>query len=192
MLPSLIHTDQSGFLKGRSISDNLRKILDIMEYTSLHNIPALFVSVDFEKAFDRVHYDSLFLMLERFNFGPIFISWLRLLFSGIQLHTVNNGYVSKPLSPTRGLFQGNPIAPYLFLIQIELLGILIRKNDKIKGIKIGDYVNLLTKYADDLGLFLLYDQCTWQEVEKTLLYFEQISGMKINYNKTIVYRIGSL
>ena len=67
-LPTVISTDQSGFMAGRSVTDNIRRVLDVMEYTKINNIAALIISIDFQKAFDRVDYDALFRCMEYFGY----------------------------------------------------------------------------------------------------------------------------
>ena len=116
VLPKLIHSDQVGFMKQRNISVNIRKILDVIEYTEKENLPGIFVSLDFEKAFDRVDYDAMYSILYCYNFGDKIVNWIKLLFHNMQFSTINNGYMSDKITPTRGLFQGNPIASFLFLL----------------------------------------------------------------------------
>ena len=59
ILPNLIHPDQTGFVKGRYIGENIRLISDIMEYTTLQKIPGILVSLDFRKAFDSIEWPFL-------------------------------------------------------------------------------------------------------------------------------------
>ena len=75
---------------------------------------------------------------------------------------------------------------------IELLAIRIRKNNKIKGIKIKDQEILLAMFADDMGILMDFNQQSWTELEIELNKLQGQSGMLINYDKTEVYRIGSL
>ena len=132
VLPSIINKDQCGFVAGRNISDNLRRILDIIDYTELENVPSVFVSIDFLKAFDRVEHNSVYKVMEWFNFGPTIIEWVSILFKNIRLATINNGFTSPWFNPTRGLLQGNPVASFLFVILIELLAVSLRSNKKLK------------------------------------------------------------
>ena len=104
---------------------------------------------------------------------------------------INNGYTSPYFYPTRGLFQGNPLGPYGFITLIELLAIQLRKS-KIKGIEIKDYRYLLSMFADDLSLFMMYDQESWQTATDIFSVVSRNSGLKINYDKTVIYRLGSL
>ena len=93
VLVDLIHKDQTGFLKGRNIKDNLRRILDVIDYTNLHDIPAILISVDFEKAFDKVRYESLYTILAWFNLGPKFISVIKTLFCDFSLATTGRAWL---------------------------------------------------------------------------------------------------
>ncbi len=157
ILMKLIHSDQTGFLKNRFIGENIRKTLDLIEYTEQEDIPALLISIDFEKCFDRVEWQAVKGALKYFNFGEKFIRWIHILYQNIESCTTNNGYSSDWFRPTRGLRQGCPLSPYLFLVTAEILGYLIRRNDNIKGIKLNDTEYKLTQYADNTNLFTIYN-----------------------------------
>ena len=191
-LGSLIHENQTGFVKSRLITENLRKFLDIIEYAELKNIPGVLISIDFEKAFDKIEYQAVYKAMAWFNFGENLIKMVKVLFEDFHMCVLNNGFRSRPFSATKGLFQGNPIAPYLFIIVMEVLAVKIRANSKIKGLKIKNQEVLLALFADDLGLILDNDQRSWNKVVHTFSWFERNTGMSINYEKTVVYRLGSL
>ena len=70
-LPKLIHTDQTGFITGRFIGQNVRLLNDLMEYTDVEKIPGVLVFTDFEKAFNIIEWSFLQNVLTRFNFGPV-------------------------------------------------------------------------------------------------------------------------
>ena len=115
---------------------------------------AVMLSIDFEKAFDRVEYSSSFKAMKFLNFGDQLIQWVEILFDDFNLCTTNNGYLSPFFQPTRGLFQGNPFSCYGFIIVIELLGIMIRQSKDVEPIRVGKMVSLLAMFADDLNIFL--------------------------------------
>ena len=192
MLSTIIHKNQSGFLKGRHITDNLRSILDVVDYTNLNEIPGVLISIDFEKAFDKICYNSLYEIMRWFGFGPNFVACIKMLFTDFRLATINNGYLSPFITPQKGLFQGNPIASYLFILTIELLAIRLRQNPKIKGINIGIQEVLLSLFADDLAITMQYKQSSWNATVLEFERFQNLTGMKINYNKCTVYRLGSI
>ena len=192
ILDTIIHTDQSGFMVGRSIAQNLKKICDTITYTQNHKIDALILSLDFEKAFDRLEYSSLYAALNAFGVPDSYIEMVRILFTDFRLCTVNGGYYSEWFTPTRGVFQGNCISPYAFISIIEILAINLRANRNIKGIRINDVINLLCQFADDMQIFTEHSQNSLEGIVAELTDFEGIFGMKINYDKTMIYRIGSL
>ena len=69
LLPELIHDNQSGYIPGRWIGENIRSILDIMQYTQSKKLPGILLFIDFEKAFDSLELDYLNRCLQLFNFG---------------------------------------------------------------------------------------------------------------------------
>ena len=191
-LNTVISNNQSGFVKGRNIVDNARRAIDIMQITTKEKIGALLISLDLEKAFDRVDYQALFKCMEFFGFGEKFIYYNTLLFKDFNLCTANAGHLSSFWSPTRGIFQGNPNGSYLFLLIMEIFAINLKKNPKIEGIVVNHIRYLLAQFADNMDLFIKYKREVWEEVIREISKFEQNTGMKVNYEKTTVYRLGSL
>ncbi len=191
-LLKIIHTDQTGFIKGRYIGENIVKILDLIDYTQENDIPALLVAVDYEKAFDRLEWKIVQKALKYFNFPDYIANWVGIFYNKIESKVVNNGWATDTFYPTRGCRQGCPLSPYLFILVGEILALQIRNNKDIKGIKIGDTELKLSQYADDTTLSVLYDANTMTTLMNTFDHFEQISGLKVNYNKTEVLRIGSI
>ena len=91
----------------------------------------------------------LFKALEQFNIGNGFINWILCFYKDRQSYVLNNGYLSPSINLERGIFQGCPISPYLFLLAIEIVGISIRSSSRIEGIKIGNMEHKVSMLADD-------------------------------------------
>ena len=102
------------------------------------------VFIDFQKAFDRVEWEFLFKCLEVFNFGPDFLRWVKVFYKNIQSCIMNNGMTSNYFTLERGVRQGDPLSPYLFIVVVETLAIAIHQNPAIKGIFIGKEEQTLT------------------------------------------------
>ena len=97
---------------------------------------------------------------------------------------LNNGWVTKAFKITRGVRQGDPLSPYLFLLSIEPLAIRICKKKEVQGLKIGRHEYKLSQYAD------FKNEDSLKEIPNILEKFSMISGYKNNASKTIVMGIG--
>ena len=83
-LQHIIHSDQTGFMKNWFIGENIVKILNIMEIAENEQMPALIMTVDFEKAFDHLEWHFIIKSLETFNFSPTIIRWVQTLYKNIS------------------------------------------------------------------------------------------------------------
>ena len=189
ILPSIIHSRQSGYIKGRFIGESIRLIADTMDFTKINDIPGIAVFLDFEKAFDSIEWDFIQKCLESFNFGPNLRQWISVFYKDISSCVINNG---QHFYLERGVRQGCPLSGILFVIAMELLAQSIRLSKDIRGINIqGAEVVKLTQYADDTTV-LLADVQSVSNLFDLLLLFEKCSGLKINQTKSDVLWLGSL
>ena len=191
VLPSIINLDQTGFLKGRYIGENIRTIADLIDYTSIKNNPGIILLLDFEKAFDTIKWSFIFQSLHLFNFGPEFIHWIKTIYCNSESTVINYGNTTGFFRLQKGIRQGCPISPYLFIIAVEVMANSIRKCDRVKGIKVGDTEFKISQLADDTTIFVSnFDSIGI--VLKLIEDFGRISGLKLNIDKTIAKCIGSL
>ena len=182
-LPKLIHQNQSGFVKGRFIGDSIRNIQDIMAYTDKNKLNGLLLFIDFEKAFDTIEWSFLKKALEKFNFGQGFLRWIQILYNNISSCIMNNGSTCQYFSLERGVRQGDPLSPYLFILALEILAIKIRLDTNIVGFKFNRAVQKLSLYADDMTI-AVSDLKSAKRIFKVLKLFAKWSGLKINLEKT--------
>ena len=137
-LHKLINNDQTGFLKGRFIGENIRLIDSIVNYTATKNIRGLLLFLDFEKAFDTLEWSFIQKALISFGFGPSFVQWFKTFYNNTESCIMNNGWASNFFSVHRGVRQGCPLSPYIFILSAEILAKAIRKNADIKGLLVKD------------------------------------------------------
>ena len=84
-----------------------------------------------------LNFSFLLRVLHAFYFGPSFIQWVRALYNKVSSFVMNNGFTSGPNSLSRGIRQGDPLSPCLFILASEILAIKIRNDNSIQGIRIG-------------------------------------------------------
>ena len=188
-LPTLIHSDETGFIKGRYIGENIRLIEDVMEYTKVHNIPGILIALDFKKAFDSLEWGYIMNTLDAFNFGTSIKRWISTFYSNIESAVINNGFLTNWFKPSRGVRQGCPLSPFLFILSAELLANKIRQDTKIKGIKILENEIKLSQFADDTNLFCA-DLETVKEALKLVDEFGRLSGLTLNVKKSKAMWLG--
>ena len=134
VLPKLISEDQTGFIKGRYIGDNIRLLYDVIHYLKEHKLPGLLVSLDFEKAFDSVNWKYMNNVIIMFGLSENICQWIESFYSNIKSSVIVNGKASQSFPVQRGCRQGDPISPYLFILCVEVLACKIRQNKAIKGV----------------------------------------------------------
>lgn len=192
VLPHLINSDQTGFMAGRYIGENIRLIYDLFCYTEHENKPGLLLLVDFEKAFDSVSWSFINNVLDYFNFGPDFKQWINILYKNTKSCVQINGHISQWFNLQRGCRQGDPISPYIFLLCAEILAVMIRNNRLIKGIKVRNREFVISQYADDTSFILDGSGQSLEQALIVLKFYAEISGLGVNVDKTSVIWFGSM
>lgn len=185
VLQHVIHPDQTCGVRGRYIGENVALLRDVVHYVNDNNLPAAILALDQEKAFDRVDWNFLLSTLNHMGFGPSFISWVKLLYSNIRSAILINGYTSNPFWPSRGVRQGCPLSPLLYVISIEVLAANLRSHPSIVGLRlrgIPDPLPVLSLYADDTSVISTSDDAT-RAVFSTYERFEKGTGSKLNLSK---------
>ena len=195
MIPALEHIinkDQRGFMKNRRISVNIRKMLDIMSETDTKELEAVVLSLDFVKCFDRCSFGILYGSLDYFGFGTVVRKWTEISYRDFEVKIQNNGYFSGKIDIGRGVHQGGCCSAIYFLVIAEILAIALRSNGNIKGIVVQEIVNLLNQFADDMDIFSECCEESIRAILDELKSFHEQSGFLVSYDKTTLYRIGSL
>ena len=154
VLPDLISSQQTAYVKNRHIGESGRLISDIIEITKIRKIGGFLVTMDIEKAFDSLDHNFLISTLEKYGFGQNFILWIKILLNDHEPCVINGGKTTKYFILDRGTRQGDPISAFLFILALEILFLLIKTKPEIAGLTIFNHCYLYSAYADDTIFFL--------------------------------------
>ena len=189
VLGSIVDPDQTCSVPGRSISSNLALLRDTLDFIERTGEPGILVSLDQEKAFDRVNGSFLMNLLEHFGFGPSFCSWIFTLYNGAYMRILVNDFLSDPVPLLRGVRQGDALSPMLYVLCVEVLACRIRDFPAIEDFLlpgtggVGQYADDTTAFAiNDPSLFSLFD---------AIAFYERGSGAKLNLSKTEAMWLGA-
>ncbi|XP_050217747.1 uncharacterized protein LOC126668601 [Mercurialis annua] len=191
ILPALISENQFGFIKGRSIHDCHSIATEVVNLCCNRREKTLLIKLDFHKAFDSVSWLFILKILEEMHFDTTWIQWIKSLLGSSQLSVLINGSPSDNFYMEKGVRQGDPLSPMLFVIAAEGFKAIIEKakhEGLLEGIRIDGYhesISLL-QFADDTLMFLPYDLDKVRNLLRILRCFEIVSGLRINFNKSSV------
>ena len=196
VISHIIHEDQVGFIKGRSVSTTIRTIDDIIQYLNTKKRAGILLAVDFKAAFDSISKDYILWAFKQFGFGPSFIKWIDVLTKQTKSAINYMGWISESFDMESGIRQGCPFSPMAFVVALEILAIKIRNDHNIKGLNIPKgkehYEQSLKTllYADDVTLFL-QDREDLKNALSLVTFFSKFSGLAMNRNKTEAMWLGS-
>ena len=187
--PNVINVDQTGYVKGHYIGENIRLIQDILHFTNLTKQKGIAIFLDFKKAFDSIEWPYLNAALELFNFGLDILSWIKIFYKDVSSCVINNGHASTFFSLQRGVRQGCPLLGILFVLGIELFARALKNKSSVKGIEVNNHEIKIAQYADDTTVFVR-DRESVLELLNLLEEFSSLSRLEINTSKTEALWLG--
>ncbi|XP_074314409.1 uncharacterized protein LOC141649624 [Silene latifolia] len=192
-LGMLVSENQSAFTPGRLISDNILVAFELFHYmkNSRSNGGHLALKLDMAKAYDRVEWVFLHKVLLAMGFDNGWVSNVMRCVSSVTYGVLINGVPSRDVIPMRGLRQGDPISPYLFILCAEVLSSLLRRECErgaIHGIRVAPQAPVVTHlfFADDSIIFVKANVREAQRVMEVLHRYEVASGQLVSKEKTTV------
>ncbi|GJZ98160.1 RNA-directed DNA polymerase, eukaryota [Tanacetum coccineum] len=194
VISDLISDVQTAFLPNRQILDGPFIINEILARCKLKKQQAMIFKVDFAKAYDSVRWDYLDDVLISFGFGPKWRSWIRGSLSSGKASILVNGSPTTEFHLYRGLKQGDPLAPFLFLLIMESLHLSFSRAVEagiFKGYKIDPSTTLSHLfYADDAVFIGEWSHSNLKGIMNILRCFSLLSGMSINIQKSHLLGVG--
>lgn len=194
VMDTLISPNQNAFIKGRLISDNIFMASELMTFihkTRHAKTPWCAAKLDLAKAYDRLSWSFIRAMLVRLKFPATLIDIIMDCISSVSYSLLLIGHSVQTFSPERGLRQGDPLSPYLFIIAINALSAalhLAEFNGELEGIQFarrGPRVSHLM-YADDIVLFFKASTDSCETISETLSDFFKMSGLSLNQDKSSI------
>ena len=186
VLGSIVDPDQTCSVPGRSIHSNLVLLRDTLAFIDRTGETGILLSLDQEKAFDRVDRIFLLNLLEHFGFGPWFRACIATLYNGAFMQVLVNDFLSNPILLERGVRQGDALSPMLYVLCVEVFACKIRASPDVKGFLLpgaGGLEFRVCQYADDTTAFVK-DERSLHALFNIIGDFERGSGAKLNRTKT--------
>lgn len=194
LLRALISDKQSAFVPERAISDNVlitHEILHYLKTSGARKRCSMAVKTDMSKAYDRIEWDFLREVLTRFGFHAIWITWIMECVTTVSYSFLINGAAQGWVTPSRGLRQGDPLSPYLFILFTEVFSGLCRnaqEKGELIGVKVAQNCPAINHllFTDDTMFFLRSNPSSRTTFLKILRLYEEALGQCINRGKSSV------
>ncbi|KAJ4771824.1 RNA-directed DNA polymerase (reverse transcriptase)-related family protein [Rhynchospora pubera] len=186
-LPDLVAPCQTGFIRGRMIAENFIVAREMISHLNSSPRPSVLLKIDFSKAFDTVDWTFLNSILVGRGFPTKFVDWINLLLTTSVSSVLVNGCKSTPFKHNRGVRQGDPISPFLFLLAADVLARMLRGASTALSSALSSRFStpfFLLQYADDTLIFSSVDEPTLRTLALVLHLFSKASGLHINFGKS--------
>ena len=200
VLDGLVSESQNAFVGGRQTLDLVLIANECLDSRVKSRIPGVVCKLDIEKAYDHVNWDCLIYLMDRMGFGSRWKSWIRTCISSVRFSVMVNGSPSGFFGSSRGIRQGDPLSPLLFLLVMEILSKMLHRTEEagfIRGFKAGHGVeddihvsHLL--FADDTTVFCDAEHEQLLHQRMVLSCFEAVTGLGVNMSKSELVPMGEV
>ncbi|GJT61251.1 RNA-directed DNA polymerase, eukaryota, reverse transcriptase zinc-binding domain protein [Tanacetum coccineum] len=188
VLGDIVNEVQSAFIADRQILDGPFILNEVLQWYKLKKKQSLIFKVDFEKAYDSVRWDFLDEVLRKFGFGDKWCNWIQCCLRSSRGSIIINGSPTEEFQFFKGLKQGDPLSPFLFILIMEILHLSFQRvvdAGMFKGIQLSPSVNLSHMfYADDAVFVGQWCDGNIDTLVHVLECFYRASGLRINMSKS--------
>uniref|UniRef100_A0A8C0QRF1 RNA-directed DNA polymerase n=1 Tax=Canis lupus familiaris TaxID=9615 RepID=A0A8C0QRF1_CANLF len=187
-IKKIIHHDQVGFIPGTQGWFNTRKTINVIHHISKRKTKNhMILSLDAEKAFDKIQHPFLIKTLQSVGIEGTFLNILKAIYEKPTANIILNGEALGAFPLRSGTRQGCPLSPLLFNIVLEVLASAIRQQKDIKGIQIGKEEVKLSLFADDMILYIENPKDSTPRLLELIQQFGSVAGYKINAQKSVAF-----
>lgn len=195
ILQKLISKNQGAFLDRRLIQENVWLMHDLVKnYQAKGGAPRCAIKIDIMKAYDTVRWGFLLRTMKVMGFPTNFIEWTWQCISTARFSVSINGELVDFFKAKRGLRQGDPMSPYLFLLVMEVFGKMLGRTFEKEQLKYHPRCQQLklsyVAFADDLFVMARAHVPTLKSIRETLEQFGKISGLNPNKEKSAIFVAG--
>jgi hypothetical protein len=185
----IVHRNQYGFIKGRNIQDCLAWSFEYLHQCKASGREIVIIKLDFAKAFDTIEHSTILQILKHMGFDDRWINWIDLIFKSGSSAVLVNGVPGTEFRCRRGVRQGDPLSPLLFVAGSNLLQSLINAacSEGLLSLPIEQPASEdfpVIQYADDTIVVLPADPSQLLYLKHILDAYAQATGLKINYHKS--------
>eukprot|EP00253_Pinus_taeda_P021717 PITA_21717 len=189
ILPSIISLEKTWFVEGRKILDGLVVAQEVIHTLKKKKEKGMLIKLDLSKAYDRLSWKYLETILKAFGFCDRWVNWVLSMISTPNFSILLNGVPTTTFNATRGLRQGDPLSPFLFIIAAEGLGKYFKKElreRKIQGLRLWGNQTTVThqQFVDDIMIYCKETLKEVKRIKKILEIFMEGSGMEVNNEKS--------
>jgi hypothetical protein len=200
VLGKIVSPSQNAFVKGWQILDSVLIANECLDCRLKSNTPGVICKLDLKKAYDHVNWDFLSYLLRRCGFSEKWRKWIYFCISSVKFSVLVNGSPCGFFKSSQGIRQGDPLSPMLFVIVMEGLSRMLDKAigaGMLSGFAVSRNVNdpLLIShllFADNTLIFCEADSGHIAHLRSILVWFEAISGLRVNLGKSELVQVGEV
>ena len=160
---------------------NIQKSINLIHYINkLKDNKHIIISLDDEKAFDKIQHPFMIKLLERSGIQGPYLNMTKAIYSKPVANIKVNGEKLKAIPLTSGIRQVCPLSPYLFNFVLEVLAKAIQQQKEINGIQIGKEEVKISLFADDMLVYISDPKNSTRELLDLINSFSELAGHKIN------------